>query len=427
INLEDLERQAGVALRKQVDSTAIRVTISLLEKVGLINRHFDAPRTVWASMGQTGASENDPEFARFRDAAYLRAGQQIRCDLGIISAEMGIAADDLERQLLLWQERGLVSYRGDRREPVVEKLKPPADVARAIDQLLERRDEAQNRQIDQMLDYAVARRCKHRTLAAHLGEQIGNCGTSCDYCAPKADKPEPEKKEEVKPLPKNPGQVIVECLVSFPFRPGKPSIVKALTGSAASNVTPERVKHFGSMSGAVKSSIEGAIDDLIELGYLETYETEEGYHLLMATEKAANGVPANAVTVKVKKEPRQKQEKPGTKYEQKWERSGQGQSQGQGYDAPKPYTRSLTPQASTPIDRPPTPEEADLFERLKAWRKVVANRTNLPPFVIFHDTTLWNIARAMPKNQDELLAVKGVGNSHIQKYGTDLLRLVEEE
>ena len=106
---------------------------------------------------------------------------------------MGIAADDLERQLLLWQERGLLSYRGDRREPVVEKLKPPADVANAINELLARRDEAQNRQIDQMLDYASARRCKHRALAAHLGEQIGNCGTSCDYCAPKAGKAETEK------------------------------------------------------------------------------------------------------------------------------------------------------------------------------------------------------------------------------------------
>ena len=82
--------------------------------------------------------------------------------------------------------------------------------------------------------------------------------------------------------------MIVDCLVSFPFNVGKPSLIKALTGSAASNVTPDRVRHFGAMSGAVKSSVEGAIEDLIELGYLGTYETEEGYILLMATEKAAD-------------------------------------------------------------------------------------------------------------------------------------------
>jgi hypothetical protein len=420
VNLEDLERQSGVALKKQVDSTAVRVTISLLEKVGLITRHFDAPRTVWVSLAQAGAVENEPQFVQFREEGYLRVGQQIRCDIGVISAEMGIAADDLERQLLLWQELGLLSYRGDRREPVVEKLKPPADVANAINALLARRDEAQNRQIDQMLDYASARRCKHRALAAHLGEQIGNCGTSCDYCAPKAGKAEPEKIEEIKALPENPGQVIVDCLVSFPFNVGKPSLIKALTGSAASNVTPDRVRHFGAMSGAVKSSVEGAIEDLIELGYLGTYETEERYILLMATEKAADGVPGNAVHVKPKKESRAKQEKRDTRYEQKWDRSGQGQ------EAPRPYTRSLTPQASIPEDRPPTPQEADLFERLKAWRRVIANRTNLPPFVIFHDTTLWNIARAMPRTEEQLLAVKGVGNSHIQKYGVDLLRLIGE-
>ena len=76
--------------------------------------------------------------------------------------------------------------------------------------------------------------------------------------------------------------------------------------------------------------------------------------------------------------------------------------------------------------REPTPEEVDLFERLKAWRRVVANRLNLPPYVIFHDKTLWAISRARPSTDDELLAVKGVGQSHIDRYGPDLLQLISE-
>jgi superfamily II DNA helicase RecQ len=265
-----------------------------------------------------------------------------------------------------------------------------------------------------MVDYATARKCRHRLLASHLGERIENCGTSCDHCSPRAGKPAPEKQEEARELPANAGQVIIECLASFPFRPGKPSVVKALTGSAASNVAPERVRHFGSMSGAVKSSVEAAIDSLVEQSYIESFKTEEGYVLLRATERAEDGVPAHAVAVKPKKEPRAKAEKRDTRPQPPMDSDGA-----------RPYTRSLAPQAE-PEDGPATPEEADLFERLRAWRRVVANKQNLPPFVIMHDATLWRIARARPGTGEELAALRGIGQTHIQKYGADILKLVAE-
>jgi DNA helicase-2/ATP-dependent DNA helicase PcrA len=72
-------------------------------------------------------------------------------------------------------------------------------------------------------------------------------------------------------------------------------------------------------------------------------------------------------------------------------------------------------------DREPTPEEADLFERLRQWRRVIANRLGQPPYIIFHDKTLWAIARAQPTTVDDLLQIKGVGQSHIDKYGDELL------
>jgi ATP-dependent DNA helicase RecQ len=415
VNLEELERQSGAMLKKQVDATAVRVTISLLEKVGLIARHFDAPRAVWVGLTPEGLGERDPDFLRFRQVSYLQGVQQARRDIGVLSAELGMAADELERRLLLWQERGLLAFRPERREPVVERLVPPPDVAKAIAELLARRDEAQNRQIDQILDYASADKCRHKMLSAHLGERIDDCGTSCDHCAPRADSAVQEKKEEARELPANAGQAILECLTSFPFRPGKPSIVKALMGSAASNVTPDRVRHFGAMSGAVKSSIEAAIDSLVEQEYLESFESDKGFILLRASERAEEGIPAGAVTVKPKKEPKPKQEKREARPEARWERG----------ETARPYTRSLAQQAE-PDETPPTPEEADLFERMRAWRRVVANKLNLPPYVILHDKTLWGIARARPQTEEELLALKGIGQSHIQKYGADILRLVAE-
>src|SRR5207248_9357192 len=192
------------------------------------------------------------------------------------------------------------------------------------------------------------------------------CGTSCDYCAPPEDRPQ-TAAADIPDLPDNPGQVIVECLTSFPFSVGKPSLVKALTGSAASNITPDRVRHFGALAGATPSAISRAIDELAEQGYLSFYESADGFRLLSVTREGADGVPLNAITMKSKKP---KAPKKRDKTEQK-EREHAARIK-QAY-----ATKAQTPDT----DRDPTPEEADLFERLKAWRRVTANREKPPPYI----------------------------------------------
>ena len=191
---------------------------------------------------------------------------------------------------------------------------------------------------------------------------------------------------------------------------GKPSLVKALTGSAASNITPDRVRHFGALAGATPSAISRAIDELAEQGYLSFYESADGFRLLSVTREGADGVPLNAITMKSKKP---KSPKKRDKAEQK-EREHAARIK-QVY-----ATKAQTPDT----DRDPTPEEADLFERLKAWRRVAAHRQNLPPYMIFQDKTLWAIAMARPTTPDDLLALKGVGRIAVEKYGPDLFELV---
>ena len=254
-----------------------------------------------------------------------------------------------------------------------------------------------------MLDYAHRDACRHQMLAAHLGETIEVCGTSCDFCAPPADRPE-QIAQLAPELPDNPGQVIIECLASFPFRPGKPSLVKALTGSAASNVRSDRVRHFGALAAARPSAVERAINELVEGGYLEFYDTEEGWKLLNITERGRDGVPSDAVTLKVKKPKATKAER----------RERQD------------VARVKQTLAAKLEEREPTPEEADLFERLRAWRRVEANRLNMPPYIIFHDKTLWAIAMSHPTTPEELLAVKGVGKNQAEKYAADLFEILAQ-
>jgi ATP-dependent DNA helicase RecQ len=72
------------------------------------------------------------------------------------------------------------------------------------------------------------------------------------------------------------------------------------------------------------------------------------------------------------------------------------------------------------------PADAPLFEALRAWRRERAAEQKLPPYVIFHDTTLAAIARRRPTSADALAKIGGVGQAKLERYGTDVLRVVAE-
>ena len=70
--------------------------------------------------------------------------------------------------------------------------------------------------------------------------------------------------------------------------------------------------------------------------------------------------------------------------------------------------------------------DAALFEALRAWRRDRAAEQHVPPYVIFHDATLADIAHRRPANAEALKGVSGVGQSKLQRYGAEVLKLVRE-
>lgn len=62
-----------------------------------------------------------------------------------------------------------------------------------------------------------------------------------------------------------------------------------------------------------------------------------------------------------------------------------------------------------------------VFEALKKWRAGMARKTGVPAFVICHDTTLAAVAEAQPDNRDGLLALPGLGQVKVDRYGVELL------
>jgi DNA helicase-2/ATP-dependent DNA helicase PcrA len=69
-------------------------------------------------------------------------------------------------------------------------------------------------------------------------------------------------------------------------------------------------------------------------------------------------------------------------------------------------------------------EDAELFERLREWRRQVAAETGMPPYIVFSDRTLAAIASVRPSSPSELAAISGVGPKKLSDYAAAVLDVV---
>jgi ATP-dependent DNA helicase RecQ len=65
-----------------------------------------------------------------------------------------------------------------------------------------------------------------------------------------------------------------------------------------------------------------------------------------------------------------------------------------------------------------------LFERLRVVRKLLAAKAGVPPYVVFHDSTLQAIAAARPTSVAALIGLKGIGERKAARYGAPMLAVV---
>ncbi|MGD8341005.1 MAG: HRDC domain-containing protein, partial [Gammaproteobacteria bacterium] len=90
---------------------------------------------------------------------------------------------------------------------------------------------------------------------------------------------------------------------------------------------------------------------------------------------------------------------------------------------PKTLAVAKTPRVSTAVSALSESDRA-VFEELRELRKRIAAEHGVPPYVIFHDATLIQMAEIRPRSAVELLAVGGVGKTKLEKYGEAFLGLL---
>ena len=83
-------------------------------------------------------------------------------------------------------------------------------------------------------------------------------------------------------------------------------------------------------------------------------------------------------------------------------------------EAPRPKKKRVAPEAA----------DAELFGRLRVWRKAQAEAQKVPPYVVFSDATLVAIADARPTSRAELARISGVGSIKLERYTAPLLAVL---
>lgn len=231
--------------------------------------------------------------------------------------------------------------------------------------------------LNAMAAYAEALTCRRRALLSYFGDQrLHDCG-NCDICT---DPPERFDASEL-------ARKALSCVYRTGERFGMLHVIEVLRGSKNQRVLDlkhDKLSTWGIGSELPAPQWENIIRQLIHLGYLVQDFTRFG---VLSLSPAARPVLKSETPVILG----------------------------------KPRIAAETMERGKKKVRSSRDYDQTLFDRLRALRKRLADAVHLPPFVVFSDATLAEMARAMPRDAEELLQVSGVGEHKLQKYGDRFL------
>ncbi|MBO9883828.1 DNA helicase RecQ [Xanthomonas sp. D-109] len=251
----------------------------------------------------------------------------------------------------------------------------------------EERKRVERRKLDQLLGYCESMQCRRQVLLAGFGETYPQPCGNCDNCLQPADAWD--------------ATVAVQKALSCVYRSGQRFGVGHLIDILRGN-EGEKIKQFGhdqlSTYGIGKDldarAWRGVFRQLVATGLLEV--DSDAYGGLRLTD-------ASRQVLKGERKIMMRRELPS-----------RGRERGD---------RSGSPRTGMPVQA----QDLPLFNALRDLRAGLAKEQNVPAFVIFHDSTLRNIAEQRPTSLDELARVGGIGGSKLARYGQQLIDIVLQQ
>ncbi len=238
--------------------------------------------------------------------------------------------------------------------------------------------------------YAASVGCRHRHLVSYFGDTYARTDCSaCDYCL--------DELETVAD-PVVVARKVLSCVARVGQRFGIAHVASVLCGSDTEQVTSRRhheLTTFGLLRDAPSPEVRGYIEQLIAHGYLR--QTDDGFPVVMLTERGVELMknPASGSDLVIARQRRP-------------------------IKGRVPKRSRIESESWQDVDR-------DLFERLRAVRLDIARARGVPPYVIFHDTTLREMARIRPKTIGDLHGIRGIGARKAEDLGETFLAAIREK
>jgi ATP-dependent DNA helicase RecQ len=235
--------------------------------------------------------------------------------------------------------------------------------------------------------YAARVGCRHRHIVGYFGQSYDRerCD-ACDYCLG-----ELEAVSEPVVLARK----ILSCVARVGQRFGAAHVTNVLRGRDSEQVSGRGhvlLSTFGLLRDCTVDEVRGYIDQLIAHGVLQ--QTEDAYPVLQLTPVGADFM-----------------------------RTGTAPEDFSLARLRRPDKSRTAPRARIEVESWEGVDKA-VFERLRAMRMQIARARGVPPYVIFHDSTLRELARVKPKSLGELANVYGMGERKIDAHGAVVLQTI---
>lgn len=286
----------------------------------------------------------------------------------------------------------------------IEMLPVPPNARADLEKTLALRRKHGEERLNDMVGYVESKECRHVVIARHFGQKQARCESVCDRCLgvamdgklEKAVAPAASQVPDV-------GRVLMECLKSLPFPVGRTGLARIVAGAADASVAPSGCQHHGALAGFTLKALRAFMDALLEEKYFSAV-ADGDYPLLFITPSGLDALQSEEVILA---NPNLRAASPPSRNSERTAPANTGAT------------------SATAVSEPAfTPDEDDRFEQLRAWRRIEAEKGNVPPYVIFHDSTLRAIARANPSTLSALGGLSGFGSAKLERYGSAILDLL---
>jgi ATP-dependent DNA helicase RecQ len=260
----------------------------------------------------------------------------------------------------------------------------------------------QRTKLDALLALSEAIDCRRVRLLSYFGEASEPCG-NCDNCLM------PPATWDATVAARKALSCIYRFRQNGGQRFGAGHLLDVLRGKATDKVAQyghERLSTYGIGADVSEAQWRSVLRQLISLGHLQA----EGEFNTLALTDSARDVLRGDVPLHL----RVAVDAPKRERGARGSRGARGALADAGVASPAGKAPPLALDAAATLR----------FNQLKAWRAEVARAHNLPAYVVFHDASLAEMARAHPLSLGELSRISGVGAKKLEAYGAEILRLM---